>query len=443
MSVLAINGGKRLVPSEMEKPWPPVGQSQVDAVMEVLNSGVFWGPYEHQIKSLEREAAEYLGAKHALVVNSGTAALHACVSACDIRPGDEVITTAFSFWATAQAILAQNGIPIFVDVEPDTFNIDPSKIEEAITDRTKAILPVHVHGIPADMDPINEIAQKYNLKVIEDAAQAFGATYKGRMAGRLGDMAGFSLNGSKNLPAGEGGIVVTDDDELIRRARLMAMFGEEKTRKGAIRLYDAKVMGFNYRNNEMSCALCRSYLRMYDEMQERRYENCAYLTRELSKLKGVKPLIPPSNVQSAYHLFKVMFYPEELGIVDIHPLRFKWAMEKALCAEGASCYTWHIMPIPGEEIFRKKDAYGNGSPWSFDCVSDKAKEMVYDPYDYPVAMDMFDRSMIIRPTHYPNTIELMEMIVEAFIKILNNIDELIEFAKVVDFPLMPGERREI
>ena len=443
MAVLAVNGGTRLIPADLEKKWPPVGQEQIDAVMEVLESGVFWGPYEKQVSSLEQEVCDYLGVKHALVLNSGTAALHACISACDIRPGDEVITTAFTFWATAQAIVAQNGIPVFVDVDPKTFNIDPAKIEEKITEKTKAILPVHVHGIPADMDAINAIATKHGLKVIEDAAQAFGATYKGRMAGTLGDMAAFSLNGTKNLPAGEGGIVVTDDDALFVRARQMAMFGEEKTQKGAIRLYDAKVMGFNYRNNEMSDALCRSYLRNYDVMQKQRYENCAYLTRELSKIKGVRPLVPPAEVQSAYHLFKVLFYPEELGITNIHPLRFKWAVEKALCAEGASCYTWHIMPVPGEEIFRRKDAYGNGSPWSFDCVSRQAKDMVYDPYDYPVAMDMFDRSMIVKPVYYPNTIKLMEQIVAAFHKVFDHMDELLEFAQKVEFPLMPGEIRNI
>jgi perosamine synthetase len=425
MANLAVFGGKPVVPKGLEKPWPPITQEDIDAVVSVLKRGVLWGPTEVEVTGLQEEFAEYIGAKHALVVNSGTAALHACISACGVKPGDEVITTTFSFWATAQAILAQNAIPIFVDIDPETLNINPDLIEEKITEKTKAILPAHIHGIPAEMDKINAIAKKYNLKVIEDACQAAGAKYKGKMAGTLGDMAAFSLNGTKNLPAGEGGIVTTDDDELIYRARMMAMFGEKHLKKGEYRMYDAVIMGFNYRNNEMSDAFCRSFLRRYDSLQEIRYRNVEYLNRELSKLKGVKPLIPPAHVQSAYHLYKVMFYPEELGITSIHPLRFKWAMEKALCEEGATCYTWHIMPIPGERIFINKDAYGNGTPWSFDCVSEQSRNIVYDPYDYPVAIDMFDRSMIIKPIYAPNGLELMEYIVEAFKKVLNNLDEQI------------------
>ena len=270
MAQLAIHGAKKTVPDGLQKPWPPITQEDIDAVVAVLKRGVLWGPMEEEVLGLQREFAEYIGAKHALVVNSGTAALHACVCAVGVEAGDEVITPAYSFWATSQAVLAHHGIPVFVDIDPDSMNIDPAKIEEKITDRTKALLPVHVHGLPADMDPINAIANTYHLKVVEDAAQAAGAKYKGRSAGLLGDIAGFSLNGSKNLPAGEGGIVTTNDDELMTRARQMAMFGEKVVPKGMIRLYDAEIMGFNYRNNEMADAFCRSFLKRYDTLQDLR-----------------------------------------------------------------------------------------------------------------------------------------------------------------------------
>ncbi len=239
MSKLAINGGKKTVNQSLQKVWPPINQDDIDAVVNVLKRGILWGPMEEEVTGLQKEFAEYIGAKHSLVVNSGTAALHACVVAADIGPGDEVITPAYSFWATSQAVLAHNGIPVFVDIDPVTMNMDTKKIEEKITERTKALLPVHVHGLCADMDVINKIAKKYNLKVIEDAAQAAGAKYKGKSAGVLGDIAGFSLNGSKNLPAGEGGIVTTNDDEMSDRARKMAMFGEKALPRGQIRLYDA------------------------------------------------------------------------------------------------------------------------------------------------------------------------------------------------------------
>jgi len=440
---LAIKGGPKVVPDGLEKPWPLITQEDIDAVVKVLRRGILWGPMEEEVTGLQREFAEYVGAKHALVVNSGTAALHACVCACGVEAGDEVITPAFSFWATAQAVLAHNGIPIFVDIDPETMNIDPDAIEPEITERTKAILPVHVHGLPADMDRINAIAKKYNLKVIEDAAQAAGAEYKGKKAGVLGDMAGFSLNGSKNLPAGEGGIVTTNDSELIERARMMAMFGEKAVPRGAIRLYDAQIMGFNYRNNEMADALARSFLRRYDKLQAQRTENCEYLNRELAKIKGVKPPTIPQGYVSSYHLYRVRLYPEELGITEIHPKRFRWAVQKALFEEGVDVFEWHNFPVPGQKIFLKKDAYGKGSPWSCSHASERARKMVYDPNDYPNTVDMFDRSFCIKPIYPPNGRKLMECIVEAFHKVFRHLDEIVEYSKTIEVPRMPMEKREI
>lgn len=443
MAKLAINGTKKTVPDGLQKPWPPITQDDIDAVVAVLKRGILWGPMEEEVLGLQQEFAEYIGAKHALVVNSGTAALHACVCAAGVEAGDEVITPAYSFWATSQAILAHHGIPVFTDIDPDSMNMDPAKIEEKITDRTKALLPVHVHGLPADMDPINAIAKKYNLKVIEDAAQAAGAKYKGRSAGLLGDIAGFSLNGSKNLPAGEGGIVTSNDDELMTRARQMAMFGEKVVPKGMIRLYDAEIMGFNYRNNEMADAFCRSFLKRYDELQALRAKNVEYLNNELGKIKGVRPPEVPEGYVTSWHLYKVRLYPEKLGITDVHVKRFRWAVHKALQEEGVDLFEWHNMPVPAQKIFMKRDAYGKGAPWTCGHASEEAKNMVYNPFDYPVTVDMFDRSFCIEPIYPPNDLTLMEYYVEAFNKVFENLDEVIEFSKTIDFPTMPGENREI
>jgi dTDP-4-amino-4,6-dideoxygalactose transaminase len=440
---LVINGGKRTVPEGLQKPWPPITQEDIDAVVAVLENGVLWGPMEEQVLGLQEDFARYIGAKHALVVNSGTAALHAAVVAAGVGPGDEVITPAYSFWATAQAVLAHNGIPVFVDIDPDSMNMDPAKIEEKITEKTKALMPVHVHGLCADMDPIKEIAREYNLKVIEDAAQAAGAKYKGKSAGILGDVAGFSLNGSKNLPAGEGGIVTTNDDEMMDRARKMAMFGEKVVPKGEIRLYDAQIMGFNYRNNEMADALCRSFLRRYDNLQEERHKNCNYLNTELAKINGIRvPEVPEDYVHS-WHLYKLRLYPEQIGISDIHVKRFRWAVHKALVEEGVDLFEWHNMPVPAQSIFRSKDAYGKGEPWTGAHTSQQARDMVYDPFDYPVCVDMFDRSFCIDPIYPPNDLELMQYIVEAFQKVFDNLDDVLEFAKTITFPTMPGEKRKI
>ncbi|MHB9070834.1 MAG: DegT/DnrJ/EryC1/StrS family aminotransferase [Sedimentisphaerales bacterium] len=440
---LAINGAVPTVDKKMTKSWPPITQEDIDAVVAVLKTGVLWGPMEEQVTGLQNDFAKYVGAKHALVVNSGTAALHAAVVAAGVGPGDEVITPAYSFWATSQAVLAHNGIPVFVDIDADSMNMDPKLIEAKITEKTKALLPVHVHGLTADMDAINAIAKKYKLKIIEDAAQAAGAKYKGKSAGVLGDIAGFSLNGSKNLPAGEGGIVTTNDDAMMDRARKMAMFGEKVVPKGLIRLYDAQIMGFNYRNNEMADALCRSFLRRYDKLQSVRAANCEYLNKELAKIKGVRPPEEPEGYIHAWHLYKVRLYPEQLGINDVHPKRFRWAVQKALQAEGVDLFEWHNMPVPAQTIFMNKEAYGKGCPWNCGHASEKARNMVYDPFDYPVCVDMFDRSFCIKPIYPPNDLTLMKSIVEAFQKVFANLDQVLEFSKKIEFPTMPGENRKI
>lgn len=440
---LAINGAKKTIPDGLHKAWPPINQDDIDAVVKVLKRGILWGPMEEEVLGLQKEFAEYVGAKHALVVNSGTAALHAAVVAAGVGPGDEVITTAYSFWATSQAVMAHNGIPVFVDIDADSMNIDPKKIEEKITKKTKALLPVHVHGLCADMDPIMKIAKKYNLKVIEDAAQAAGARYKGKSAGVLGDIAGFSLNGSKNLPAGEGGIVTTNDDELIDRARKMAMFGEKVVPKGLIRLYDAEIMGFNYRNNEMGDALCRSMLKRYDQLQAGRAKLCRYLNEGLGKIKGVRPPEEPEGYVHSWHLYKVRLYPEQLGITDVHVKRFRWAVQKALQEEGCGMFEWHNMPVPSQKVFLNKEAYGNGCPWECHLADPKWRDYQYNPFDYPVCVDMFDRSFCIKPIYPPNDLKLMELYVEAFKKVFDNLDEVLELSKKIEFPTMPGENRTI
>jgi len=440
---LAINGAKPTIAAGLQRPWPPITQDDIDAVIRVLKRGILWGPMEEEVLGLQREFAEYVGAKHALVVNSGTAALHASVVAAGVGPGDEVITPAYSFWATAQAVIAHNGIPVFTDIDADTMNMAPSNIEEKITEKTKALMPVHVHGLCADMDPINEIAKKYNLKVIEDAAQAAGAKYKGRNAGILSDVAGFSLNGSKNLPAGEGGIVTTNDEEMYERAHQMAMFGERVVPKGSIRLYDAQIMGFNYRNNEMADAFARSFLRRYDHLQDLRRKNVEYLNTELAKIEGVRPPDEPEGYVHTWHLYKVRLYPEKLGITDIHVKRFRWAVHLALVEEGVDVFEWHNMPVPAQKIFLQKNAYGKGEPWTGAHASQQARDTVYDPFDYPVTVDMFDRSFCIEPVYPPNDLELMKLIVEAFQKVFDNLDEVIEFSKDIEFPIMPGEKRKI
>lgn len=198
-------------------------QAVYNAVKEECLSGS--GPYN---KQFEEKFAKFIGTKYAITVNSGTAALHLSLEALGIRDGDEVITTPFTFAATSNVIVMQNARPVFSDIEPETFNLDPTKIEKAITPNTKAIMPIHYAGQVCEMDEINEIAQKHSLYVIEDAAPAAGATYKGKRAGTLGDIAGFSFFPDKNMTTGEGGMIVTDNSELAEKCQILKRMEHQK-----------------------------------------------------------------------------------------------------------------------------------------------------------------------------------------------------------------------
>jgi perosamine synthetase len=185
---LAIDGGTPVLQRSDYQDWPIIADDDRRLISEVLDSGILAGGTAPQVTALEREWAAYTGAKHCLTTTSGTAALHMALAACGVGPGDEVITSAFTFLASASCALHQNAVPVFVDIDPRTYCIDPDKLEAAINERTKAVIPVHIQGIPADMDPIVEIARKHGLFVVEDACQAHGATYKGRVVGTIGDV---------------------------------------------------------------------------------------------------------------------------------------------------------------------------------------------------------------------------------------------------------------
>ena len=304
---LAIRGGTPVVPKALHVRWPMITAEDKAAVQAALDSGIVSGPYAPQVKALEDEWARYCGVRHALTTNSGTAALHTAVAAGGIGTGDQVITTAFTFLATALAVLQNNAVPVFVDIDPRTYNIDPDKIEERITARTRAIIPVHIHGCPADMDRILAIARKHRLLVIEDAAQAHGSTYKGKKVGGIGDMGIFSFQASKNLPAGEGGIFVTNREELKERANRFRMFGEdvrESDKKAfdparpldGVREYNSLMMGWMYRSNELTAALARSQLRRLDASLAQTRRNAAYLTEHLGKIPGHHPAPHPDRL---------------------------------------------------------------------------------------------------------------------------------------------------
>lgn len=266
------------------------------AIQGVLDSCQF--TLGAEVAALEQEYAKYCQTKHAVGVNSGTSALHLALLVADVKPGDEVITVPFTFVATASAIHYCHAKPVFVDIDPRSFNMDPNRVEAAITKRTRAIMPVHLYGQPADMDPLREVARRHGLALIEDAAQAHGAEYKGRRAGSLGDMACFSFYPGKNLGAyGEAGMVVTDDDEHARKLRMLRDWGAEKK-------YEHLLKGYNYRMEGIQGAVLRVKMRHIEAWTEARRAHAAQYDKLLAGSGVPTPQVMP-DVRHVYHIYAV------------------------------------------------------------------------------------------------------------------------------------------
>jgi dTDP-4-amino-4,6-dideoxygalactose transaminase len=420
MGKLAVFGGEPAVTEGLVKAWPNVTDDDKAAVMAVLDRGVLWGEDSPETVSLEREWSHYIGTKYCLATNSGTAALHMAVAAAGVGPGDEVITSALTFLASASCILHQNGVPVFADVDPDTFNVTADSIKERITERTKAIIPVHLHGLPADMEEILELGRKHGLAVIEDACQAHGATYKSRKVGSLGESAAFSLNTTKNLAGGEGGLFNTDDEAKYVKAKSIRTFGEVLV-KGEQRTYNAHGMGWMYRTQEISAALARSGLRRLDAENHLRVQNAQYLSRELAQIPGVIPPKTPPDRTHVYHLYRFKLDPSACG-VEVEPALFRDRVMRALQAEGVSAFPWQTLPVPGQTLFQKLEGYGGGCPWS--CHMYKVR-VNYDPAEYPITRRVLASSLVIHSAIYPpNGTPALRAYVDAFHKVFQNVHEL-------------------
>ncbi len=294
----------RTIPDGLKVRWPDIRPEDRAAVAAVLERGILGGVGAPESTALENEWAAYVGRSTGLLFNSGTAAIHAALYGIDLQPGDEVITTAFTFAGTWQPILQQLGVPVFVDIDPRTYNLDPRQIEAKIGPRTKAIIAVHINGLPADMDEILDIADRHGLYVIEDACQAHGATHRGRQVGSMGVVGCYSLNSSKILTGGEGGLLVADDPDIIQRARRLRTFGEDipelaKLTGWNFRPYTVYSVGWNYRHQEMPAALARSQLKRLDEYIAIGQRNAAYLSEQLADVPGIEPPYIPADRTSS------------------------------------------------------------------------------------------------------------------------------------------------
>jgi len=259
---------------------PLIGDEEINAVIKVLKSGML--AHGKEVEAFEKEFAQYLGAKHAVAVVNGTAALDVALKVLKIGLGDEVITTPFTFIASANAILFQGARPVFADIDPKTYSLDPNEVLEKITDETKAIVVVHLYGQPADMKAFKEIAEDHKLYLIEDCAQAHGAEFEGQKVGTFGDIAAFSFYPTKNMTTGEGGMVVTNDCELAKKVDLIRNHGQAEK-------YLHVELGYNLRMTNIAAAIGRAQLKKLDEWNRKRIENARLLTEGISKIDGLTP----------------------------------------------------------------------------------------------------------------------------------------------------------
>ena len=431
---LAIEGGMPVVTRSDYKNWPIITNDDRRLVNEVLDSGIVAGGTAPMVKNLEKEWAEFTGGKHCLTTCSGTAALHMALAAAGVGPGDEVITSAFTFLASASCAIHQNAVPVFVDIDPKTFCMDPAKLEAAITPRTKVIIPVHIQGCPADMDPILAIAKKHNLFVIEDACQAHGAMYKGKMVGTLGDVGCWSLNNFKNMSGGEGGLFVTDDEEIVDKAGLIRCFGDEVDEVSKRRVYNASILGYMYRNQELPAAHARAQLLHLNDANDVRIANAEYLTAELSKIPGIIPPFCPDYAKHVYFMYNVNFDAKAAG-VNCDDRTFRIAVEKALYKEGVLVGQWQTLPVPAQDLFQSKLGYGGtGHPWTYNEQKYGIKYN-YDLSQFPVASKLCDTYTVFHGVHAPNGKELMDKIIAAVKKVWANLDVAIAHA---DDEIYPG-----
>jgi dTDP-4-amino-4,6-dideoxygalactose transaminase len=414
---LAIHGGTPVIAPDLIRAWPPVDELDARYILASLRGGRYaYGP---NCQAFEQEFAIWNGNRFAVATNSGTAALHMCVAACGCLEGDEIIVPAYSWSSSATCVLLHNCIPIFVDIDWETMNIDVGQIEAAITPKTKAILVVHLHGLAVDMDAVMAIAERHGLKVIEDVCQAHGARFHDRTTGTLGHCAAFSFNQHKNLCTGEGGMFVTDDEEMMRTARRLWSFGEAAT-PAETRDYHVYSIGWMYRMNDLTAAFGRAQLtrlEMYLEWQER---SVPLLTRRLAEVPHLLLPAEPAGHEHTFYNYVIRFDFDAMGHAhDARALRDKLA--RALAAEGVQASVWQRCILPAMTIFQSRNAYGYGTPWS----SPHARPVNYHLAQYPVAQRHCDTHICLGETiRYPNGSDVIELIAAGFAKVMGNLKEV-------------------
>jgi dTDP-4-amino-4,6-dideoxygalactose transaminase len=326
---LAVKGGVPVHSKEWLK-WPVWDPAAESGILEMLRTGRWWRGNGEHVTEFEKKYAELIGVKRCLATASGTSALNVALRALGVDAGDEVLVSPYTFIASYNVIFLQKALPVFVDTDPETFLIDPSKIESRITDRTTAILPVHIYGLPVDMDSVNEVAKKRNLKVVEDACQAWLAEYRGKKVGTLGDAGCFSFQNSKNLPAGEGGAITSNNEELMDLCNSLHNCGRPY---GSVkRTSDYPVNGGNERMQQIQALILMTQMNRIAADADLRLANAKYLDAELARIPGIIPYkLANGATRSAYHLYPFRYIKEAFNNAP------KDKFIQALRAEGVPC----------------------------------------------------------------------------------------------------------
>jgi dTDP-4-amino-4,6-dideoxygalactose transaminase len=324
---------------------PHITQAEIDEVVDTLRSG--WLTTGPKTKRFEREFAERVGASHALAVNSATAAMHLALDAIGLQPGDEVIVPVYTFTATAEVVVYFRARPVFVDVDPITCNLDPTQLEKHITSRTRAIMVVHIAGLPAEMDAILAIARAHGLPVIEDAAHAFPAKYKDRIIGSISDLTAFSFYATKALATGEGGMLTTANPEYAARAAVMALHGishdawKRYSAEGSW-YYEVLQAGYKYNMTDLAAAIGLHQLDRSEWLLERRRAIARRYTQAFSQLPEVETPPNPGHVEHAWHLYILRLWPERLSITRD---AFIQALKQAQIGTSVHFIPLHLHPF--------------------------------------------------------------------------------------------------
>ena len=376
---------------------------------------------------VEQGWAQWIGVKRAKVVNQGTSSLWTALQALNLGPGDEVICPAYTYWATALPVIYCNAVPVFVDVDPLLGTIDVAAIEATITSRTRVVIPVHVYGMPADMAPILDIARKHNLRVVEDACQAHGTLYRGKKTGSFGDFGCWSLNRSKQLTCGDGGILATDDETLDKAARgtQIMLFSRGPQR------YEHNQLGLSTRTTELNNALTLAYLCRLDEFNAGRRALGAKLTAGLETIPGFAGPDVPEYADPVWWQYPVRFMPQQLDL-DCTPTDWKKAAVAALKAEGVPGGDWQPVPVPYQPYFQELGGYGGtGCPWACPLVGDAAERTArirrnYAPGNFPGAERFIAVTSFVGGIHPPNEAQLMDLYLESFQKVSENARRVLE-----------------